>query len=65
VHLADVAKMVCEGLAAVEGVEVANLGVVVEPQKERNLGVLGVLPDDNSILITIFFLRFVDGRLWW
>ena len=56
-------EMIGEGLAAVEGVEVSDLGIVVEPQKERDPRVLGILPDDDAILIPILLLRLLNRRL--
>jgi hypothetical protein len=55
--------MVGEGLFRVGGVEVSDLGVVVELQQERYPGGLGILPDDDAILITVLCRRFFDGRL--
>ena len=62
-NLADNAQMVGEGGVAVEGVEISNLGIVVELQQERDLRVFGILPDDNSILIVIPFLLLFNGCL--
>ena len=33
-------------------IEISNLGIVVEPQQERHLNVVGSLPDDDSLSIT-------------
>jgi hypothetical protein len=59
--VADDAEMVSEGALAVERVEISKLGVVVESQEKGNLGVLGVLPDDDAILIVIVLLLRFDG----
>ena len=38
---------------AIKGVEISELGIVVELQQKRHLSVVGSLPDYDSISITI------------
>ena len=52
-NLAGNAQVVGERLVAIQGVEISELGIDVELQQERHLGVCGSFPDDDSISITI------------
>ncbi len=52
-HVADNAQMVGEGIVAVFRVEVSELGIDVELQQERHLRIVGIFPDNNSILVMI------------
>src|SRR5213076_3369359 len=58
-NLSDIAKMIRKRVFAVKGVEVSDLGIVVELQQERHLSIVGVLINNNSVLIAILF----HGRL--
>ena len=62
-NVADNSQMVCEAVAAVDGVEVSNLCIVVELEQERDLRVLGILPDDNAILVVIVFVMLLRPML--
>ena len=41
--------MVGESFVAIKCIEISELGIVVEPQQERHLGVVGSLPDYDSL----------------
>jgi hypothetical protein len=56
--VANDAQVIGEGFVGRGGVEVPDLGVDVELQQERHLGVVGGLPDDDAVLVAVGeFLR--------
>src|SRR6516164_9868331 len=52
-NLANIAEVVGETFGGVQCIEISNLSIVVQPQQERHLGIVGSFPNDNSIEITL------------
>ena len=48
-NIADNAQMVGESFVAIKGIEISELGIDVELQQERHLGVVGSFPDYDSL----------------
>src|SRR4051794_30317616 len=61
--LADNAQMVGESRVGIGRVEIADLGIDVEPQEQRHVGVIGRLPNHDPILVAL--VRLALGCLRW
>src|SRR5688572_13818064 len=55
-NLADNAEVVGELFVGRQCIEISKLGIDVEVQQERHSGIVGSLPDDYSISITLVVL---------
>src|SRR4030095_680345 len=62
-NLADSPQMVGESFVAIKGIEISELGIDVEVQQKRHLGVVGSFPDYHSLLVALRTCRLCGNGL--